>query len=303
MDFVMGATDFNPWRNGEKMAIQLNDAQKVILKELRICETTEEFQGLLAVARPEMERIFTEAELEPQQPNQPIDTTLLELQELYILVCEHIERLKATYTQERKELFRDAIRLLETAHAWFQDNTRTGAYRARNIEQIIQASRPWREEVRLIGRAAFVFKPKVATLFDDVNSTNTIEEEKEDLKALLGYLKSKEYRPALEKKGLTQTLIDQGEELSQEAEGRDLLAVLGIKSGQEALDLRNNLLSYATMLGQEARADAINTFSKEPTIRSNFEAKSFRNAIRKIKARRQSDPSKKTDTNTQSDDE
>ena len=290
-----------PTNEGYPMTIELSPQQQQTLQETRRCGTTQEFQELFATAKPEMNRIFLEAETGAQQPNQAIDVTLAELREVYLLTTEYALELKAAYPAERRALLRDAIRLVETAHSWFQENSRTGAYRSRSIEQIIQASRPWRDRLSKIGKAAFVFKPKIAALFEDVNSSNTLDEEKDDLKVLLGYLKNPEYRLKLESKGLSQTHLDQGEQLLQEAEGRDLLAVLGIKSGQEAIELRNSLLTYSIFLGQEARAEAINAFSNEPLASNRFEAKNFRNAIRRVKSKRRAGTNEEDETEATAD--
>jgi hypothetical protein len=72
--------------------------------------------------------------------------------------------------------------------------------------------------------------------------------------------------------------------------------VLDIKSEQEAVELRNSLLTYVTFLGQEARTKAINTFSHELLANNRFEGKNFRNAIRRVKPKRRANSNNEEET-------
>ena len=153
------------------------------------------------------------------------------------------------------------------------------------MDAVLQASRPWREKIKVIGEHTFVFEPELAEVFADVNSSGTLEEEKTDLIELNGYIK--QYREQLQNYGLTQELISEGEGLQREAEGRDFLGILGLRS-QEAITLRNRILTYAVSLGREARAAGVNgcTQHKNEEGKRRFEAASFRNTLRRLRPKR-----------------
>jgi hypothetical protein len=64
--------------------------------------------------------------------------------------------------------------------------------------------------------------------------------------------------------------------------------VLGLRNQEEAVFLRNRIITYATLLGAEARAAGINGCFDDEDARRRFEAASFRNAIRRLRPRRRS---------------
>jgi hypothetical protein len=96
----------------------------------------------------------------------------------------------------------------------------------------------------------------------------------------------KKHRAALEPYGLTADLILEGEQLRDEASGRDVFAVLGLRNEAEARDLRNRVLTYAVWLGHEARMAGINACYEDAAKRRRFEAASFRNALRRLRSKR-----------------
>jgi hypothetical protein len=77
-----------------------------------------------------------------------------------------------------------------------------------------------------------------------------------------------------------------GQALLDEANGRDLRGVLGLRNQEEALSLRNRIITYATLLGAEARASGINACFDDDAARRRFEATSFRNALRRLRPSR-----------------
>jgi len=263
------------------MAIELSPEQRAVLYETRRFDTPAELQGALGAARPEIDRIVQDE----SEPNQSIPVTLTELRDLYLTVNQHATALaKHTYTAQRRAAFATAIRLLDTVHSWFGEGDRTGSYRARTITEVIQASRPWRARLRAFGEHAFVFEPEIADLFADVNTSGTLEEEIRDLDDLTKLVSK--HQAALEGVGMSADFALEGKALLEEASGRDLAGILGLRSREEALLLRNQLLAYAVALGREARAAGINACFDDAEARHRFEASSFRNAIRKLRARR-----------------
>lgn len=266
------------------MAIELTKEQQGVIKETRPIEDSNEFKTMREAILPEMKAILEDMELESQVPGQPVDATITTLREIYLLLDEHQSKLAPKYGQERKALFQNAIRLAVSAQRWFGEGISEGAYRPRSIEDVIAASRPWRKRIKEIADDAFSLKPKLAKPFSDVNSSRTLDEEKTDLAIFNSLIKK--HKTILEENGLTQELTNQGLTLAEEAEGRDLLAVLGLRSRKEALTMRNDLLTYAVIRGREARAAAINILSgKNDEAKQRFQDTSLRNAIRPYQER------------------
>ncbi|MFW5740177.1 MAG: hypothetical protein ACOC1F_07410, partial [Myxococcota bacterium] len=170
------------------------------------------------------------------------------------------------------------------AALWFGEGKRQGIYRPRTVEEVVQASRPWRARIAAIAGHAFVFEPDLAVLFEDVNSTGTIDEEKGDLRGMNALVRQHEDR--LTEYGLTPELITEGETLLEEAEERDMAGILGVRDQADALVLRDQLLTYAVALGREARAAGINACFHDDQARKRFEKASFRNALRRLRGRR-----------------
>lgn len=86
--------------------------------------------------------------------------------------------------------------------------------------------------------------------------------------------------------GMAEAYLQDGETQLREAEGRDLLGVLGLRNLEEAQILRNTILTYAIQLSREARSAGINACYNDATARRRFEAASFRNALRRLRGRR-----------------
>ncbi|KYF49256.1 hypothetical protein BE04_34915, partial [Sorangium cellulosum] len=231
------------------MGIELSQQQHAVLKETRAVGTPAEFQALLEQARPELDRIVREV----MEPSQPISTTLTELRDLYLSVVHYEAPLASkAYGPERRALFRGAIQLLDTANLWFGEGKRTGAYQVRSIEQVLKASRPWRARLKAFADQAFVFERDVAEQFADVNSSGTLDEEISDLAMLLRL--ARQHQARLTPVGLTEDFVREGSVLLDEVSGRDLLGILGLRNREEAMALRNSIVTYATLLGHEARA-------------------------------------------------
>jgi hypothetical protein len=263
------------------MTLELSESQRLVLEETRRADTVAEFQTLLDGAKTEMGRVVHEV----FEPAQALSTTLTEARDLYLSVREHRIPLAAVkYDGVRGALFRDAIRLLDTAAVWFGEGDRTGTYRVRTVAEVVEASRPWRARIAAIGGQAFVFEPALADAFADVNSSGTLDEERDDLVTLNALVE--QHRARLEPLGLTAALVAQGLTLQREAEGRDLAGVLGLRSRDEALTLRNRLATYVVALAREARAAGINGCFDDAAARARFESASFRDALRRLRGRR-----------------
>jgi hypothetical protein len=211
--------------------------------------------------------------------------TLTELRDLFLSVTTYADKLEAKkYGPARRQLFCEAIRLLDTAQLWFGEGNRAGAFRVRPVVEVVAASRPWRARLSAFATQAFVFEPETADLFADVNASGTLDEEVDDLRLLLQA--AEQHRTALEDVGMTESFLKQGEGLLREAEGRDLLGVLGLRNQEEASLLRNRILTYAVLLGREARAAGVNACWEDETARRRFEAASFREALRRLRPKR-----------------
>jgi hypothetical protein len=264
------------------MPIELSPEQLSVLHETREAADPAEFQALLDHAKPEMDRIVREV----MEPAQAISTTITELRDLYLSVDTHQAQLSAvTYGAPRRALLRDSIRLVATADLWLSEGARAGAYRVRSVEEVVQASRPWRARLKAYGAQAFIFEPEVADQFADVNSTGTLDEEKQDLRALNELVK--QHADRLAAVGMKPAFQREGKALLDETSGRDLLGVLGLRNQEEAIFLRNRIVTYATLLGGEARAAGINGCFDDVDARRRFEAASFRSVLRRLRPRRQ----------------
>ena len=263
------------------MALELSPAQLNVLKETREASDPAQFQTLLDHARPEMDRVVREV----MEAGQAISTTITELRDLYLTVNAYDAPLAAVnYGLPRRTLFRDSIRLVATADLWLGEGARTGAYRVRSAEEVVQASRPWRARLKAMGAQAFAFEPDIAQQFADVNSTGTLDEEKRDLRTLNDLVK--QHADRLAAVGMKPAIVNEGRALLDETSGRDLLGVLGLRNQEEAIFLRNRIVTYATLLAAEARAAGINGCFDDGDARRRFEAASFRSALRRLRPKR-----------------
>jgi len=263
------------------MPIALTPEQQIILEETRAASNPAEFEALLITAQPETDKIVRES----LAPNQPIGVTVTELRDLFLAVTQHAAQLDAhNYAAARRALFRDAIRLLETAHLWFGEGHRTGAFRVRTVAEVVEASRPWRARLAAYGEHAFAFEPELADVFGDVNTTGTLDEEVDDLRVLLQA--AKQHKAELAEVGMSDDFVKLGEGILREAENRDLLGVLGLRNQEEAMLLRNRILTYAVLLGRQARAAGVNACFDDAEARRRFEAASFREALRRLRPKR-----------------
>jgi hypothetical protein len=268
---------------GEDMAITIPETLKLqALQDTARIEVPEDFNKILAGEQAEISRVVREV----LEPNQPVDTTLTELRDVYLSALFFETALsQANYEKSRRTSLQSALRLLEASEYWLKEENRTGTYRVRPVAEVVAASRPWRARISAIGEHAFVFDESLAEQFADVNSTGTLDEEKKDLANLNSLIA--QHKEILKKYKLTDELINEGLQLSNEAKGRDFFAILGLRDQEEAISLRNKLLTYAVLLGKEARAAGINACFDYEEARRRFEVKTFRNALRRLRPRRQ----------------
>jgi hypothetical protein len=261
--------------------LELSKEQHNILERTAPVKTPAEFQALLAQAKPRMAKMAKEI----QEPNQPMSTTLTELRDLALTVEQHTAQLDAVkYGADKRAQFLDSIRLLDTAQLWFGEGHRTGAFKVRSVAEVVEASRPWRRRLKAYADHAFAENPALAEPFADVNSSGTLDEEIADLRALNQGIEQN--REAFDGAGITEEFVQQGITLYDEASGRDLEGILGVRNRAEAIELRNRILTYAIALGREARAAGVNGCYEDETARKRFEAASFRDAMRALRPRR-----------------
>ncbi|WP_438036812.1 hypothetical protein [Sorangium sp. So ce204] len=149
---------------------------------------------------------------------------------------------------------------------------------------MIKASRPWRARLKAFADQAFAFEPDVAEQFADVNTSGTLTEETSDLAMLLRL--AKQHQARLSPVGLTEDFLREGSALLDEVSGRDLLGILGLRNREEAMVLRNSIVTYATLLGNEARAAGVNACWDIPEAKRRFSAISFRDALRRLRPKR-----------------
>jgi hypothetical protein len=260
------------------MSIELTEQQQKVLEATRPLDTPDEFQALLGAAKTEMDRVVREA----FGPEQAIRTTTIELRDLYLTVMTHAAKLDTVnYGPERRQLLCDAVRLLATADLWFVEGARTGAYRVRTVDLVVATSRPWRARLKAYADQAFAFEPEHASVFADVNSSGTLQEEIGDLRSLVANAQLLVAR--LAEVGMKPQFLSEGEDLLREAEGRDLLGILGIRNQAEGILLRNRILTFSVLIGKEARAAGVNACYDEPETRRRFETASFRDALRRLR--------------------
>jgi len=263
------------------MSISIEENARAVLAETRRYDTPEEFNVAYKDQSPEMSRTVREL----MEPNEAHSVTITGLRDVVAAAREYSLGLqKVGYDATRFAALCTSVRLLDTAETWFGEGKRDGSFKTRTVEEVVNASRPWRARLAAIAQHAFVFEPEIAEQFADVNSTGTLDEERRDLPLLNGLVAQHDER--LRQFGLTDQLIAEGKRLEAEAQGRDLLGVLGLHNYQDAALMRNRILTHAVMLGREARAAGVNAFWNDETIRRRFEASSFRNAIRRLRPRR-----------------
>ncbi|MFO0588122.1 MAG: hypothetical protein U0441_11310 [Polyangiaceae bacterium] len=262
------------------MTTELSKQQREILVQTSPVDDPAAFQTLQAKVKARMDQIVKEV----QEPNQPANDTLAELRDLAVALHEHEPKLDSVnYGAAKRTQFLDSIRLLSTAHHWFGEGIKQGAFRARPVGDVLAASRPWRARLKAYGGHAFVFDETLAEQFADVNSTNTLDEEVDDLLTLNKLVE--QHDSALREVGMTEEFAQLGKTLLQEAQGRDMAAIIGVRNQKDAILLRNRILTFATLLGREARAAGLNACHDDEEARRRFERASFRQALRATRKR------------------
>lgn len=262
------------------MTTELSKQQREILVQTSPVDDPAAFQTLQAKHKARMDQLVKEV----QEPNQPANDTLAELRDLALAVHEHEPKLDSVnYGPAKRTQLLDAIRLLSTSQHWFGEGLKQGAFRARAVGEVIAASRPWRARLKAYGGHAFVFDDTLAAQFADVNSTGTLDEEVDDLLHLIKLVE--QHDSALREVGMTEEFVQKGKGLLQEAQGRDMAAIIGVRNQKEAIALRNRILTFATLLGREARAAGLNACHDDDEARRRFERASFHQALRSARKR------------------
>jgi hypothetical protein len=145
----------------------------------------------------------------------------------------------------------------------------------------VGASLGWRERLRKSAAVVFFREPKRLAVYQDHNESGTIEEELSDLRTLVGAAEGDLAR--LSKVGFGDGELGDGRRLLAQADGRDVLAVLGIQNQADLKAKRDKLLTFAVELGRYARACAALAFITDPETARRLQKVSFRNALRRIR--------------------
>ncbi len=248
-----------------------------VLEELALAKSPAELQALVAGLEGAIGLIG-----EVMEPNQSTEVTRIELADVFVTVLQERETLAAVgYSAEDVQRLRMAIIAARTYDEILKAGLRFGDWKTRTVAEVVEASRPWRDKLRKAGTLAFFFQPTRAAVFHDHNETRTVEEEVTDLRDLLRA--AAEAAAELEVRGFTLDDRREGQRLLTEAEHRDVLAIIGIRSQADATLLRNQYLTLAVLLGRHARAAGEARFWNDPNRRAPFERASFTSALRRVR--------------------
>ena len=258
---------------------ELPSGLQVVLDRLSAVKPTELQVVLDRLAEPIVTKVP-----EIMEPAQPVEVTKTELTDLVWLLGQHRDPLSSVgYEQEDLDTLADAIVALRTVEDLFSTGLDLGTWKVRTVEEVVQASRAWRSKLRDKAALAFFFQPEHLSIYQDHNESGTIPEEVSDLRVLVSAAKADATK--LARVGFTAEDITHGEQLLAEADGRDVLAIVGIRSQEDARILRNRLLTLAVTLGRYGRAAARAAFWDRPDKAALFERASFRNALRRLRPR------------------
>ncbi|MEW5853279.1 MAG: hypothetical protein AB2A00_31150 [Myxococcota bacterium] len=263
------------------MAVVLTDEMRAVLAELQPATSPEELQALMSRLAAPLQSFVREV----MEPDQSVTDTRTELQDLYLLLYSDRVALNAVgFTEVERQRLRDAVRALLTVDGVFTKQIRFGEWRPRSVEEVCKASVPWRGKLRVKAAQAFFFDDAKVATYQDHNATGTLEEEELDLKTLVAA--AKQDAAELEAVGFTADDLREGERLLAEAEGRDILGVIGIRTQADMKLTRNKLLTLCVLLARHARTAAASAHWNNPDAAARFERVSFRNAIRRIRPAR-----------------
>ncbi len=271
-------------------------------------EPTQEEMEVLATLRPDedverlaarverLEAVLAQRAPEVLVPAQSLADTLTELKDVILLVLRHAQALQRVgYDQAEQDQLVDAVVTAMTFNELFAGRMRGGGFRTLTVEQVVEASRPWRARLSKAAGQAFFFEPALKAVFENVNTSRTVEEEVSDLRTLL--LAARENTQALQRVGYDPAQLHKGERLLADAEGRDNVAILGIRSQSDLKLKRDRHLTLAVNLGRYARAAGLNALQDDPTGTADFERVTFRNALRRLRGAGRSTSSPQTDEN------
>ncbi|MEO1272077.1 MAG: hypothetical protein AAFX99_28620 [Myxococcota bacterium] len=268
------------------MALELSAEEKAVLGELDAVESIEELQAL----RLRLEEVLKSRVSEVMEPAEGLQRIQTEIKDLYLLLYKHREALSAGgYPEQERLLLRDSFAAFQTIQGIFDKRRTMGEFKTRRVEEVVEASKPWREKLRRKAEFAFFFNASRRAAYADHNATGTLEEEIEDLRALTTAVEQD--REELVRVGLTEEEIAHGQQLLTEALGRDVLAVVGIRNQAAAKLERDRLLTLTIILARYGRAAGTSAFTDAPEHLALFQRVSFRNALRRIKRTRTSAPS------------
>lgn len=143
------------------------------------------------------------------------------------------------------------------------------------------ASLAWRDKLRRAAGVVFFLEPARRARYQDHNASGTVEEEISDLRSLVAA--ATDDIAVLGQAGFGPEDLATGEHLLAEADGRDVLAVLGIRSQSDIKTKRDTYLTLAVTLGRYARACADVAFFADPATNERFRRVSFAKALRRIR--------------------
>ncbi|MBI5498332.1 MAG: hypothetical protein HY904_25245 [Deltaproteobacteria bacterium] len=263
------------------MPVQISEAQALVLRQLKPVESADALQELLARLREPLATLVTEV----MEPDQSVEATRLEVVDLFLMINDHESDLaRVQFGPAERSRFRDTIVALLTVNGLFSNQLRLGDWKAQTVDQAIRASMPWRNKLRLKASQVFFFDATKLGTYQDHNESGTIEEECADLRALVMAARSDQAQ--LGAVGFTDADIHEGERLLTAAEGRDVLALIGVRSQAEMKQLRDRLLTLAVLLARHARACGMSAYWNDPATAQKFERVSFRSALRRLRPTR-----------------
>lgn len=259
-------------------AMQFTPEQEALLATLAPVRTVAELQTILARLAPVVPRWVPEI----MQPSQPADDTRIELLSLYLEVDAHKDRLAgANHGPDAVARFVDAIVAWRTLEAMLSTGLSLGSYRTRTAEEVVAASLAWRDKLRRAASVVFFLEPIRRARYQDHNASGTVEEEISDLRSLVAA--ATDDVAVLAQAGFGPEDLATGEHLLAEADGRDVLAVLGIRSQSDIKIKRDIYLTLAVTLGRYARACADVAFFADSATNERFRRVSFAKALRRIR--------------------
>lgn len=252
-------------------------AQAALIRSVQPATTAQGVQEAInKVKKPAHEMVA-----EVGEPKRPVRETALEATDLLIMLDEDKEMLKTVnFGTTQFNLLRDSVVALGTVEKLFSGGLAVGDWRPMSQEQVVQQSLPWRDKLFVKAEHVFFFDPRRQAVYRDRNESRTVEEEISDLYTALD--NAKQDAAALASVGFGPEDIAEGERLLAQAEGRDILGLVGIRNQTEMKQLRNRYLTLVVVLAQYARSAGMSAFWNNPEKRAQYARMSFEDALQRL---------------------